>query len=156
MIEIKYATLYILTYKYSVKVNKVKRHAMASMFFKSERLYRPTCNLSSASAFVFILNCPYFLLLFSINRLFRLFFIWKLLLWLWYLPLSKDQISLEKKWKLQKKRKKMTPFRSGTPNPDLTRPGDFGVSLGASLVSTPSFQTKFKMTCGGEQLKNVR
>ena len=44
MIEIKYATLYILTYKYSVKVNKVKRHAMASTFFKSERLYRPTCN----------------------------------------------------------------------------------------------------------------
>ena len=73
MIEIKYATLYILTYKYPVKVNKVKRHAMASMFFKSERLYRPTCNLSSA--FVFILNCPYFLLLFSINRLFRLFLI---------------------------------------------------------------------------------
>ena len=96
MIEIKYATLHILTYKYSVKVNKVKRHAMASTFFKSERLYRPTCNLSSASAFVFILNCPYFLFLFSINRLFRLFFIWKLLLWLWYLPLSKDQINLEK------------------------------------------------------------
>ena len=75
MIEIKYATLYILTYKYSVKVNKVKRHAMASTFFKSERLYRPTCNLSSASAFVFILKCPYFLFLFSINWLFRLFLI---------------------------------------------------------------------------------
>ena len=50
----------------------------------------------------------------------------------------------------------MTPYCSGTPNPDLTRPGDFDVNLGASLVSTPSFQTKFKMTCGGEQLKNVR
>ena len=46
MIGIKYATLYILSNKYSMKVNKVKRHAMASMFSKRERFYQPMCNLS--------------------------------------------------------------------------------------------------------------
>ena len=55
MIEIKYATLHILTNKYSMKVNKVY-HPVVS----SERLYRPMSILSSASAFVFILDSVLF------------------------------------------------------------------------------------------------
>ena len=58
-------------------------------------------------------------------------------------------------WKKKRNGKNMTPFCSRTPNPDLTRSGDFDASLRASLVSTPSYQTKFKMTCVGEQLKHT-
>ena len=36
---------------------------------------------------------------------------------------------------------------------EKTRPGDFDASLDASFVSTPGYQTKFKINYGGEQLK---
>ena len=73
MIGIKYATLYILSNKYSMKVNKVKRHAMASMFFKRERFYQPMCNLSLIVLFFVVI----IIILFDIYHWVRNKSIWK-------------------------------------------------------------------------------
>ena len=90
MIGIKYATLYILSNKYSMKVNKVKRHAMASMFFKRERFYQPMCNLSLIVLFFVVI----IIILFDIYHWVRNKSIWK----------KNENYKLEKKKKRNRKK----------------------------------------------------
>ena len=139
MIEIKYATLYILTNKYFMKVNKVWYHA--TTLFKRERLYRPMSNLSSASAFVFILDCPLFC---------------RLWLWLWYLPLSKKQINLEKikitNWK--KRNRNLIPFWGSEPRFNET--GRFWCEPGRQFRFHTGLTNQVLNKLRGRTIKTVR